>query len=130
MAPHPSSRPLSPHLSIYQLSFTMAMSIAHRLCGLALIAALPLLIWWLTAAAAGPEAYALIQNFYASVIGKALLFAYSWILLHHMIGGIRHLIADTGLMLDYQTASLAARMTLILSFSMTFILWSLFLILC
>ena len=31
-----SSRPLSPHLQVYRWSWTMAMSIAHRVTGAAL----------------------------------------------------------------------------------------------
>ena len=29
-------------------------------------------------------------------IGRLLLFGYTWALIHHMLGGIRHLIWDTG----------------------------------
>ena len=30
------------------------------------------------------------------VIGRLILFGYTWALIHHMLGGIRHLIWDTG----------------------------------
>ena len=47
----PLDRPLSPHLGIYRFQWTMALSILHRLTGVALGAGLVLLTWWLVAAA-------------------------------------------------------------------------------
>jgi len=49
----PGSRPLSPHLSIYRWTLTMAMSIAHRATGIALYGGTLLLVLWLVSAAIG-----------------------------------------------------------------------------
>ena len=49
----PTARPLSPHLSIYRFTWTMAMSIVHRVTGMALYFAAPLLAVWLWTVAAG-----------------------------------------------------------------------------
>jgi succinate dehydrogenase / fumarate reductase cytochrome b subunit len=89
-------RPLSPHLSIYRPMLTMMMSITHRITGAALFFGTVLLTWWLLAAASGPTAYAKVQAFMGSIIGLLILFGYTWALIHHMLGGIRHLIWDTG----------------------------------
>jgi succinate dehydrogenase / fumarate reductase cytochrome b subunit len=89
-------RPLSPHLSIYKPMLTMMMSITHRITGAALFFGTLLLTWWLLAAASGPTAYAKVQTFMGSIIGLLILFGYTWALIHHMLGGIRHLIWDTG----------------------------------
>jgi succinate dehydrogenase / fumarate reductase cytochrome b subunit len=89
-------RPLSPHLSIYKPMLTMMMSITHRITGAALFFGTLLLTWWLLAAASGPTAYAKVQAFMGSIIGLLILFGYTWALIHHMLGGIRHLIWDTG----------------------------------
>jgi succinate dehydrogenase / fumarate reductase cytochrome b subunit len=89
-------RPLSPHLSIYRPMLTMMMSITHRITGAALFFGTLLLTWWLLAAASGPTAYAKVQAFMGSIIGLLILFGYTWALIHHMLGGIRHLIWDTG----------------------------------
>src|SRR5262245_56487566 len=56
-------RPLSPHLQIYKPMLTMMMSIVHRITGIALYAGMLLLVWWLIAAAAGPNPYATVQWF-------------------------------------------------------------------
>jgi succinate dehydrogenase / fumarate reductase cytochrome b subunit len=89
-------RPLSPHLGIYRPMLTMMMSIMHRITGVALFFGTLLLTWWLLAAASGPTAYAKVQAFTGSIFGMLILFGYTWALIHHMLGGIRHLIWDTG----------------------------------
>jgi len=91
-----SQRPLSPHLSIYKPMLTMMMSIVHRITGAALYLGTLLLAWWLIATASGPNAYATMQSFMGSFIGRLILFGYTWALIHHMFGGIRHLIWDVG----------------------------------
>ena len=92
----PMARPLSPHLQIYKPMLTMMMSIVHRITGAALYLGTLLLVWWLIAAASGPTTYASVQWFMQTLIGKLILFGYTWALIHHMLGGIRHLIWDTG----------------------------------
>jgi len=89
------SRPLSPHLQIYRPTMTMTMSIVHRITGGALYFGMLLLAWWVISAASGPNAYATFEAFIGSFIGRVILFGYTWALLHHMLGGIRHLIWDT-----------------------------------
>ena len=89
-------RPLSPHILIYRWPLPMAMSIAHRITGAALYLGTLLMAWWLLAAAAGPNAYASVAAFMASFLGRLILFGYTWALIHHMLGGVRHLIWDTG----------------------------------
>ena len=88
-------RPLSPHLQVYKPMLTMMMSIVHRITGGALYFGMLLLAWWLIAAASGPNAYANVEWFMGSLIGQLVLFGYTWALIHHMLGGIRHLIWDT-----------------------------------
>jgi succinate dehydrogenase / fumarate reductase cytochrome b subunit len=91
-----SERPLSPHLQIYRPMLTMMMSITHRITGAALFFGTLLMAWWLIAAASGPSAYATFQGFAGSLLGRLILFGYTWALYHHMLGGIRHFIWDTG----------------------------------
>ena len=118
-----AERPLSPHLQIYRPMLTMMMSIAHRVSGAALATGFVLLAWWLVAIAAGPEQYAYVSSFFASIIGRGLLFLYSWALIHHMLGGIRHLIWDTGHGLDKVSIELFAWATIIGSTVLTVLLW-------
>ena len=89
-------RPLSPHLQIYKPTLTMVMSIVHRITGAALYFGMLLLAWWLIAAASGPGAYAHVQAFTGSIIGKLIVFGYTWALMHHMLSGLRHFVWDLG----------------------------------
>jgi len=89
-------RPLSPHLQTYKWSLTMAMSILHRITGVALYLGTILLVWWLIAAASGPTAYATFQGFTTSFIGRLIVFGYTWALMHHLLSGVRHLVWDLG----------------------------------
>jgi succinate dehydrogenase / fumarate reductase cytochrome b subunit len=75
---------------------TMMMSIVHRMTGAALYLGTALLAWWLIAAASGPDAFETVQGFMGSILGRLILFGYTWALIHHMLGGIRHLVWDTG----------------------------------
>ncbi|MFX8704223.1 succinate dehydrogenase, cytochrome b556 subunit, partial [Acinetobacter baumannii] len=48
------------------------------------------------AAASGPAAYAHVQAFTGSIIGRLIVFGYTWALMHHMLSGIRHFVWDLG----------------------------------
>lgn len=89
-------RPLSPHLQIYRWPVTMATSILHRATGCALAAGTLLLTWWLVAAAAGPDYYALVQACLGSILGRLVLLGFSWALFYHLLNGVRHLFWDAG----------------------------------
>jgi succinate dehydrogenase / fumarate reductase, cytochrome b subunit len=119
----PAERPLSPHLQIYRLTLTMTMSIVHRITGFGLYFGTLILAWWLIAAASGPNAYARIEWFMGSFIGRLLLFGYTWALIHHMLGGIRHLIWDTGRGLGPVEREWLAAANLIGSITLTLVLW-------
>jgi succinate dehydrogenase / fumarate reductase cytochrome b subunit len=119
----PVARPLSPHLQIYRLTLTMAMSIVHRITGAALYVGTLLLAWWLLAAASGPNAYATFQAVASSLIGRLVLFGYTWALIHHMLGGIRHLIWDTGRGFAPAEREWLVRANLAGSIVLTILLW-------
>jgi succinate dehydrogenase / fumarate reductase, cytochrome b subunit len=116
-------RPLSPHLQIFRPMFTMMMSIAHRLTGAGLYLGSVLLVWWLTAASMGADYFGLVQSIFASWPGQIVLFGFTWALLHHFLGGIRHLIWDTGHGFELTTVELMARLTLVASILLTVAVW-------
>lgn len=118
-----SERPLSPHLTVYRLSLTMVMSGAHRISGAVLYFGMPLLVWWLVAASTSPRNFDLINGFFGTWIGWLVLFGFTWALFHHLLGGIRHLIWDTGRGLGLYERNLFARLTIIGSVSLTVVVW-------
>jgi len=117
------ARPLSPHLQVYRFIPTMTMSILHRITGGALYFGTLLLAWWLVAAATSAEAFALADAFFGSWFGRLVLFGYSWALLLHLLGGIRHLIWDTASMMEKATSTRMAWATLIGSVVLTLLVW-------
>jgi succinate dehydrogenase / fumarate reductase cytochrome b subunit len=117
------NRPLSPHLSIYKQIPTMVMSIVHRFTGMALYAGTLLVAWWLVAAASGEAYFDWVNGIFGSFLGRLVLFGFTWALMHHMLGGIRHFIWDTGRGLDEVSRNWLARATLGGSLALTLILW-------
>ena len=119
---HTAERPLSPHLSIYSPLINMVMSILHRITGGALYFGTLLLAWWLNSAQ-GPNGYGKFQAFAGSWIGQLILFGYTWALIHHALGGIRHLIWDTGHGLTPAEREWLVRANLAGSIVLTILLW-------
>ncbi len=116
-------RPLSPHLGIYRMQINMAMSIIHRITGAALYFGTILLAAWLISAATSADAFRFVNGLLGHPLGQLVLFGYTWALIHHMFGGIRHLIWDTGRALDIKSADALGWLSIIGSISLTVILW-------
>ena len=119
----PAPRPLSPHLQIYRWSWTMTMSIFHRVTGSALYIGTALLAIWFVALASGPRAFSAVQWFFGSPLGILILFGYTWVLMHHMLGGVRHLVWDFGHGMEPEERINMARFTLIGSIALTLVIW-------
>ena len=91
------ARPLSPHLQIWRWGPHMLVSILHRASGDAMaLVGLPLLVWWLGAAASGPAAYTTFQNVMGSWPGLIVLVGISWAFFQHLTSGLRHFVLDIG----------------------------------
>ena len=120
------SRPLSPHLSVYRFTITMTMSIVHRLTGIALYAGTVLLVGWLLAGAWGPVPLAYVNGFFAHWFGTLVLIGYTWALLHHMLGGIRHFIWDATAGMEAGQREAIAWANVIGSVLLTVIIWAMY----
>jgi len=116
-------RPLSPHLSVYRWPVTMTVSILHRMTGGALYFGTLLVAWWLIAAATSENQFNIASAVFGSWFGRLVLFGYTWVLIHHMLGGIRHLIWDTGEGLEKHTASKLAWANIAGSIVLTVLVW-------
>lgn len=117
------NRPLSPHLQVFRPIVTMVMSILHRITGSALYFGTLLVAWWLIAAASGPDSFALVDGFFGSVFGRLILFGYTWALIHHMLGGLRHFVWDMGAGFELSTANRMAWATIVGSIVLTILVW-------
>jgi succinate dehydrogenase / fumarate reductase cytochrome b subunit len=94
--PAASTRPLSPHMTIYRWPVTMMTSITHRFTGVGLAVGAVILAWWLVSISNGPEGW---QSFHAvsdTPVGLLILFGLTWSLIYPFLNGIRHLAWDLG----------------------------------
>ena len=62
-------------------------------------------------------------EFFGSWIGRLILFGYTWALVQHALGGLRHLVWDTGKGLEKDTTTKIAWATAIAAIVITVILW-------
>lgn len=116
-------RPLSPHLQVYKLPMTALMSISHRMSGVILSGGLVLICAFIIAVAMGPDAYLLLQEYIAHPYVTLFLFLWSAVLYFHLFSGIRHLIWDTGRMLDKDNAILSGWFVLVAAAAATAATW-------
>ena len=123
MTPSPAGRPLSPHLQVYRPLINMMMSIVHRITGAALYGGTILLAAWLAAAAFSPDAFALLNGLFGTWFGKLVLIGFTWAVLHHLLGGVRHLIWDMGWGFDLKMVDILSWGSLVLSLALTAIIW-------
>jgi succinate dehydrogenase / fumarate reductase cytochrome b subunit len=119
-----ANRPVSPHLQIYKPLLTMVMSIVHRITGAALYLGTLLVVWWLLALAMGPDSFAVVQGAMSHWLGKLVMIGYTWALFHHMLGGIRHFIWDTGHGYSRKARQGLSLATLIGSLTLTALTWT------
>jgi succinate dehydrogenase / fumarate reductase cytochrome b subunit len=117
---HP--RPLSPFW-IYRWQYTMALSILHRVTGCAVSVGMLLFVYWLIALATGEEAYATAQAFFAHPLIKLSLYGFSFAFFYHLVNGIRHLVWDTGRMLERKAARTSGWVAFITAFVVTVLFW-------
>ena len=118
-----ATRPLSPHLQIYQPQLTSVLSFSHRLAGIALGMCAVVLVAWLIAAASGPRPYRALHAFIQSWPAQILLFVGTFAFFLHLCGGIRHLFWDTGRGFELRTIYASGWTVVVASATLTAITW-------
>jgi succinate dehydrogenase / fumarate reductase cytochrome b subunit len=131
MARNPA-RPLSPHLTIWKWGPHMLVSILHRATGAALaLGGATLLVWWLVALSGGEASYARFVDLMTSdrsgrlnLVPLVVLLGLTWSFLQHACSGVRHLLLDTGAGYELKRNKVGALSTIVLSTTLTIILWA------
>jgi len=123
MANTTNNRPLSPHLQVYKMIPTMAASIVHRITGGALYFGTLLVAWWLIAISTGEAYYAWVDWAMGTIIGKLILIGYTWALVHHLLGGLRHFMWDLGHGFDKHFTTKLAKASFVVSICLTALIW-------
>ncbi|MCS4245354.1 succinate dehydrogenase / fumarate reductase cytochrome b subunit [Rhizobium sp. BIGb0125] len=101
----------------------MFASIVHRITGGALYFGTLLVAWWLIATASGVDAYAWVQWAMGTIIGKIILIGYTWALVHHMLGGLRHFMWDLGNGFEKHFNTKLAKAMFAASICLTALIW-------
>lgn len=118
-----SNRPLSPHLQIYRLPLIVLLSITHRITGVFLGLGTLVLLFWLCAAASGPEAYAAAQSVFGMFIVKLVMFGWTWAFFYHLCNGLRHLVWDAGYGFEIPKAEASGYTVIATSVVITLLVW-------
>ncbi len=116
-------RPLSPHLQIYKWPLAMAISILHRITGVALAIGAVIMVAIFVAVASDPACYEWIRGVLASKIGKIFLFLWTIGLFLHLFNGIRHLFWDAGYGFEKSTTTKSGIWVLIATFALSIAVW-------
>ncbi len=116
-------KPMSPHLSIFRPYVNMVLSIMHRITGVVNYWGSLLLTAWLISAAMGESQFNAVSSFMGSPIGLIILVGFTWSVMHHMLGGIRHFIWDTGHGFSLPVVRALSWATLFGSVTLTGLIW-------
>ena len=116
-------RPISPHLQVYKPQITSVLSIFHRITGVALTFGLILLVAWIFTLSLGEEYFEYFSLFIKSWFGLLILFGFTLALNYHFCNGIRHLFWDVGYGYEIETVHKSGLAVLIVSFSLTTLIW-------
>jgi len=102
----------------------MVVSILHRItgAGLSLVGG-AVFVWWLLAAASGPEAYATFLSWATWKWALIVPIGLTWAFFQHLFSGLRHLVLDIGAGYELRTNRFWSIMTLAGSVVLTIALW-------
>ncbi len=102
----------------------MAVSILHRVTGVALtFAGLGILTWWLLAVAGDASGFDTFGKAARHPIGIIVLIGLTWSFFQHLFSGIRHLVTDTGAALELGPNKSSAIATVVCSLLLTAAMW-------
>ncbi|MBX3593228.1 succinate dehydrogenase, cytochrome b556 subunit [Sphingomonas sp.] len=125
-----TNRPLSPHLQIWKWGPNMLVSILHRVTGTGMATVgVAVLLWWLGALAAGPDAYAkfldllTVQSGRPNIAGYILGIGLTLSFFQHLMSGIRHFVMDAGAAFELKANKSFAILTMVVSVVLTAALW-------
>ena len=118
-----NERPLSPHLQVYKVELPMLLSGLHRITGIALSIGSILLVAWILCAVYSDTAFASLNKFFGGYIGQFVLFGWTFSLIYHSVSGVRHLIWDTGRLLEVGQIHFSSKIVLAIAILLTLLAW-------
>lgn len=112
------------HLALHQIKLPLpgVVSILHRISGLMLFFALPLLLWGLQASLRSIETYTILAEVLQLPFIKLMLIGLLWAFLHHFCAGIRFLLIDLHYLTSLEQARDSSKLVLGASLLLTVML--------
>jgi succinate dehydrogenase / fumarate reductase cytochrome b subunit len=113
MARH--SRRLPVFLNLAQIRFPIGAiaSIAHRVAGVLLFIALPVIAFLLDASLRTEAGFSSVRELLSSPLWVVAAAVLLWALVHHVLAGVRHLLMDVGVGSELARARASARLVLV-----------------
>ena len=103
-----SGTPVFLNLMQIRLPVTAIASILHRLSGVLLFLALPLIVYALQQSLHSPDSFDALMGQLGAFPVKVILAILSWSLLHHLLAGLRFLLLDVDIGIQRQQARKSA----------------------
>ena len=103
-------RPVFLNITRIHMPIAALMSIMHRVSGMLLFLAIPLVIYFFDVSLRSPQDFSTVISLLNSVPGKLSVLVVMWALLHHLFAGIRYLLLDVRIGLTRAGARVGAWM--------------------
>ena len=108
-------------LSNYRMPLASIVSILHRISGFLMFALLPFVLYLLQNSLRSEISFAYYQGFVTYLLVKLIILALVWGYMHHFCAGVRHLVMDTHIGLDKDSARQSSVAVLVISLTLTLI---------
>ena len=112
MDKQPRRLPVFLNLARIRFPIGAIASIAHRVSGVLLFIALPVLAALLDASLRSEAGFASVRGLLSSPLALVVSGVLAWALVHHVLAGIRHLLMDVGIGGELERARASARLVL------------------
>lgn len=96
MATVNDNRPVNLDLRTIKLPVAALASITHRIAGIVIFFALPILLWMLERSLASPDSFEQLLSTLSHPLWKLVLWGILAALIYHLLAGIKHLVLDFG----------------------------------
>ncbi|QBF81402.1 succinate dehydrogenase cytochrome b556 subunit [Shewanella maritima] len=105
------------HLDLQTIRFpaTAIVSILHRISGVIMLFATGILLWLLNSSLTSAEGFASVQSLFDTFIMKFILWGILTALGYHILGGLRHLVMDTGRWEELASGAASAKAVFVLA---------------
>lgn len=118
------SRRVPVFLNLAQIRFPIGAiaSIGHRVAGVLLFIALPVVALLLDASLRSEAGFDWVRDLLSSPLCTVTCAVLLWALVHHVLAGVRHLLMDVGVGSELARARASARLVLVAAPALTFLL--------